>query len=381
MKISLSEKGQKIIDEIRIFTDEEIRPNAKGFDENQALPQDLIDKLAAKGYLGATIPAKYGGLELDPITYGLFTEEIGKVCSNTRGLLTVHDSLVGESILKWGTEEQKDKWLPLMVKGKKIGAFALTEPEVGTDAKSVQTSYRKEGNNYVITGKKKWISFGDIADFFLVIASNDEKVTAFLVERERGVKTTPIKGLLGGRGSHIAEVEFDEIVVPEENILGKEGTGFTYVVSAALDHGRYSIAWAGVAIAQGALEAMINYSRERSQFGKKIRSFQLIQKMIADAVTDIYAARSFCLRAGELRKSGDYNAITETTMAKYFASKVAMGVTTNAVQVHGGNGCYNEYPVERFFREAKILEIIEGTSQVLQQIIANYCSKKYRHRG
>ncbi|MCK4258421.1 MAG: acyl-CoA dehydrogenase family protein [Halanaerobiales bacterium] len=304
MNISLTTEQKEIIQSVRVFTDVEIRPFATEFEENQGLPRKLIEKLAAKGYLGATFPKKYGGLELDPITDGLLTEEIGKGCCNTRGLLTVHDSLVGESILKWGTEEQKNKW----------------------------------------------ISFGDIADIFLVIASDEGKVTAFIVERERGVVTRPIKGLLGGRASHIAEVEFNDIIVPEENVLGNVGTGFAYIVSTALDHGRYSIAWAGVAIAQAALEAMLSYSRERSQFGQKLRTFQLIQEFIGDAVTKIHAALALCLHAGKLRKSGDPDAIIETSLAKYFTSKVAMEVAIDAVQVQqqmiAGYGIKKYYPLK-----------------------------------
>lgn len=377
MFIQLTPEQKDLLQGVKSFVNTEIRPHATRFEEEKALPRDLIQQLAMRGYLGATFPKEFGGLGLDPVTYGLLTEEIGKGCCNTRGLLTVHDSLVGECILKWGTKEQVADWIPKMARGEKIAAFALTEPEVGTDAKSIQTNYRKEGDHYILNGRKKWISFGEIADVFLVIARCEEKVTAFLVERERGVVTRPIQGLLGGRASHIAEVEFNDVVVPEENVLGKVGAGFMYIVSTALDHGRYSIAWAGVAIAQAALEAMVTYSRERSQFGEKLRSFQLIQEMIGDAVTQIHAARALCLRAGELRKSGDPDSIIETTIAKYHTSKVAMKVAIDAVQVHGGNGCCNEYPVERLFREAKILEIIEGTSQVQQQIIAGYGIKNY----
>lgn len=377
MFIQLTPEQKDLLQGVKAFVNAEIRPHARRFEEEKALPREVINQLAARGYLGATFPKEYGGLGLDPVTYGLMTEEIGKGCCNTRGLLTVHDSLVGECILKWGTKEQISQWIPRMIKGETLAAFALTEPEVGTDAKSIQTQYRKEGNQYILNGRKKWISFGDIADIFLVIARCEEKVTAFLVERERGVVTRPIQGLLGGRASHIAEVEFNNVAVPEENVLGKVGAGFMYIVSTALDHGRYSIAWAGVAIAQAALEAMVTYSRERSQFGEKLRSFQLIQEMIGDAVTQVHAARALCLRAGELRKIGDPDSIIETTIAKYHTSKVAMKVAIDAVQVHGGNGCCNEYPVERLFREAKILEIIEGTSQVQQQIIAGYGIKNY----
>lgn len=380
MNITLASDQKKLIQDVRAFTQTEIQPFAAEFEEKQGLSRQVINRLAEKGLLGATFPKEFGGLGLDPITYGLLTEEIGKGCCNTRGLLTVHDSLVGECLLRWGTAEQIKKWIPKMARGEKIAAFCLTEPEVGTDAKSVQTSYKKDGNNYILNGRKKWISFGDIADIFLVIARDGEQVTSFIVEREWGVVTRPIRGLLAGRASHIAEVEFNNIAVPEENILGKVGSGFTYIVSTALDHGRYSIAWAGVAICQAALEAMVSYARQRSQFGEKLRSFQLIQEFIGDAVTQTHAARALCLKAGELRKSGDPDAIIETSIAKYFTSKAAMEVAMNAVQVHGGNGCCNEYPVERLFREAKILEIIEGTSQVQQQIIAGYGIKKYYHR-
>lgn len=377
MFIQLTPEQKELLQGATAFVNAEIRPHAARFDTEGALPREVIGKLAAHGYLGATFPKEYGGLGLDPVTYGLLTEEIGKGCANTRGLLTVHDSLVGECILKWGTGEQIAKWIPPMVRGEKLAAFALTEPEVGTDAKSIQTQYRQEGKNFILNGRKKWISFGDIADIFLVIARAEEKVTAFIVERERGVVTRPIKGLLGGRASHIAEVELNDVLVPEENVLGKVGAGFMYIVNTALDHGRYSIAWAGVALAQAALEAMVTYSRERSQFGEKLRSFQLIQEMIADAVTQVHAARALCLRAGELRKLGDPDSIIETNIAKYHTSRVAMQVAIDAVQVHGGNGCCSDYPVERYFREAKILEIIEGTSQVQQQIIAGYGIKNY----
>lgn len=369
---------QKIVDEAKAFADEHIRPFARDFEINEAVPRELIDKLAETGYLTPNFPHEYGGLGLDPVYYGLLNLEIGKACSSTRGLLTVHSSLVGETLLRWGSEEQKKKWIPAMVKGEKIGAFGLTEPEVGTDAKSVQTTYRKEGDKYILNGRKKWITFGNIADFILTITNGENGITAFIVERGmKGFKTTPIKGLLASRAAHIAEIEYDNVEVPEANRIGREGAGFTYVVSTALDHGRYSIAWAGQAIAEEAMEAMVTYSRKRSQFGKKLYSHQLIQGIIGDAVTKVHAGRALCLRAGELRKNGDNLAITETTIAKYFTSKIAMEIATDAVQVHGGNGCYNEYPVERLFREAKIMEIIEGTSQVQQEIISSFGLRAY----
>jgi alkylation response protein AidB-like acyl-CoA dehydrogenase len=373
---------KKIVKEAREFADLEIRPFAREFEINEALPRELIDKMAARGYLAASFPEEHGGLGLDPVYFGLFTHEIGKADCSTRGLLTVHTSLVGETLVRWGTPEQKKKWLPRMVKGETIGCFALTEPYVGTDAKSIQTEYKKDGNKYILNGKKKWITYGDVADIFLAIASDNGKISAFIVEREfKGIKTKPIKGLLAGKATHIAEIEFDNVEIPEENIVGKEGGGFTYIVSTALDHGRYSIAWAGLSIAEEAMEAMVTYSRKRSQFGKKLYNFQLIQGMIGDAITKIHAGKALCLKAGEMRKINDSDSIIETTIAKYFTSKIAMEVTIDAVQVHGGNGCYNEYPVERLFREAKAMEIIEGTSQIQQEIISRYGLRKYYKPG
>ena len=372
------EYQESIISDITGFADNKIRPFASAFEEKEEVPRALINEMASRGYLAASIPRQYGGLELDPVYYGLFTEQVGKACCSTRGLVTVHTSLVGETILRWGTAGQKDKWLPAMASGEKIAAFALSEPTVGTDGKSVKTHYSKSKNGFVINGCKKWITFGDVADVFIVIATNGEQISAFLVERSfPGVSTKPLKGMLASRASHIAEIEFKDVEVPFENLIVTEGGGFTYVVNTALDHGRYSIAWAGVGIAQEALDAMVTYARKREQFGKKLYNYQLIQGMIGDATTKIHAARALCLNAGEKRKAGHDDAIIETNIAKYFSSKIAMEIAIDAVQVHGANGCSNEYPVERLFREAKVLEIIEGTSQVQQEIISKYALKRY----
>ena len=312
---------EKILNEIRRFANEEIRPRAKQFDENQVLPRDIISKMAERKLLLASLPEEYGGLGLDPVYYGFVTEEIGKACCSTAGLITVQCSLVGETLFKWGSEHLKNKWLKPLACGETIGAFALSEPDIGSDASGVRTIYKPRGKGFVLTGRKKWISFGEIADFFLVLASRDSEKTVLLVERDfDGVKTSPIKGLLGRRASHVAEIEFNNVYVPEENVIGKPGTGFTHVVGTALDHGRYSIAWSGVAIAQEALEAMVTYSRMRKQFDKRICEFQLVQGMIGDAVTKTHAARALCIRAGKLRQQGSSDAIVETLIAKYFAS-------------------------------------------------------------
>lgn len=380
MTLTTTRSPEAILDDVRAFAATEIAPRAREFDVSGELPRPFIDQLAAQGYLAASFPEQYGGLGLNPVEYGLFTEAIGKACSNVRALITVQTSLIGESLLRYGTPEQKQTWLPRIARGEKLGAFALSEPNVGSNAKGVETVYRKEGSLFVLNGRKRWISFAGIADFFLVMAREEssDRVSAFLIERGwGGVKTTPMQGLLANRASHVAEIDLHNVLVPEENLLGSVGGGFIYVTSTALDHGRYSIAWGSLAIAEAALEAMVTYSRTRSQFGEKLHQFQLIKGIIGDAITQIHAARALCLRAGELRAQNHPDAVIETSMAKYFASKIAMEIATQAVQVHGGNGITNEYPVERLFREAKVMEIIEGTSQLQQGVIADFGLHRY----
>ncbi|TVX91669.1 acyl-CoA dehydrogenase family protein [Paenibacillus agilis] len=373
---------QNVIQEVEQFVDEEIRPYVNQFEEQSGIPLELIRKMAAKGYLAAPLPYQYGGLGLDPVSYGQFTEVFGKACPATRSLITVHTSLVSETLLRFGTEAQKDKWLPKLASGEVIAAFGLSEPDVGSDAKSIKTVWREEAEHYVLDGVKKWITFGDIADVFVVIASNQGKSTAFIVERSfPGVTTKRIEGLMAGRATYLAEVHLDSVEVPKENVLGKVNFGFEYIVSTALDNGRYSIAWAGVGIAQEAVDAMVTYARNRIQFDQKLSDFQLIRGMIGDSVTQVHAARALCLRAGELRKARDSKATMETTMAKYFTSKVAVDITNNALQVHGANGFTNQYPVERLYREAKVLEIIEGSSQMQQEIISHYGLRQYYKRS
>jgi alkylation response protein AidB-like acyl-CoA dehydrogenase len=371
-------RQKRIVNEAREFADAQLRQRAGDFDREESLPKDVLDEMAKRKFLLASLPEAYGGLGLNSVYYGFFTEEIGKACCSTRGLITVQSSLIGETLLKWGSEEQKTRWLLAVASGEMLGAFALSEPEIGTDARGVQTRYKKDGKNYVLNGRKKWISFGEIAGFFIVIASGESEITAFLVERDRpGISVYPIKGLLANRAAHLAEIELKDVKIPEDNVIGKPGSGFSFIVGTALDHGRYSIAWAGVAIAQEALDCMATYARKRKQFGRKIGEYQLIQRMICNAVTQTHAARALCVKAGEMRIRGDSQAVSETSIAKYFTSKIAMGIASDAIQVHGGIGCSNIYPVERLFREAKLLEIIEGTSQIQQQIIARYGLRKY----
>ena len=361
----------KIIDDISTFSKQELKQRAKGIDENQKFPKDLVKELAEQKFLSVIFPKKLGGLELDPIDYGLFLEHAAKYCSNVRNLFLVSMSMVGGTILKCGTKEQIERWVPQIIDGSAIGAFSLTEPDSGSDISSLKTTFEMVGNDYRINGKKKWITMGGIANFLLLIAKNGGQTGAFIIETDRpGIKIKELKGLLGNRGSHVAEIELTNVIIPKENFVGDLSYGANIVVSTALDIGRYNTAWSGVALAQACLEEMISYSRSRYQFGSKIRTFQLVQKIIGDAATNIQASRALNLHAEELRKKFEESSTITTTMAKYFSSKIAMRISEEAIQVHGGNGYSSEFPVERYFREAKALEIIEGSSQVLVQQIA-----------
>ncbi len=370
MVIEFTSEQLKHREEFRTFVDEVITPRAQENDREERMPSELCEKIAAKGYLGSMLPKQYGGLGMDMITLGLLNEEFGRGCSSARSLLTVH-GMVALGINRWGSQEQKDYWLPQIASGQVIGAFGLTEPNVGSDAKSIETTAVLDGDYYVLNGKKKWITMGQVADLFLILARCEDKPTAFLVERKSpGFSTKPIKGLLGARASMIAEVLMDHCLIPKENMIGQVGTGLSHVALSSLDYGRYTIACGCVGLAQACLEESLRYARKRKQFGKPLRVNQLIQKMIAEMVVNIKAARLLCLHAGYLKDLGDPDSIMEIWNAKYFASQMVVKVSGDAVQIHGANGCCQDYPVERYYRDAKINEIIEGTTQMHEVLIS-----------
>jgi alkylation response protein AidB-like acyl-CoA dehydrogenase len=356
----------------RAFVDTEVNPRADAYDREERLPSTLIKSVAEHGYLGLTLPLEFGGGGMDMLACGLLNEEIGRGCSSLRSLLTVH-GMVAHAILKWGNREQRTRWLPRLAAGQTLAAFALTEPEAGSDAKSFAMSATRDGDTYILDGRKKWITFGQIADLFLVFAQCEGRATALLVERETpGLVIKPITGLLGVRASMLAELRFEGCRVPQQNLVGREAFGFSCVAATALDFGRYTVAWGCTGIAQACLETSLAYTSERKQFGVYLREHQLIRQMITDMLTNVKAARLLCYRAGQLKDAGSPSAIMETTIAKYFAARAATQAATDAVQIHGANGCGSDYPVQRYMRDAKIMEIIEGSTQMQQITIASY---------
>ena len=361
----------------RSFVNEEIVPLADQYDREERVPFHLIEKIAERGYLGAVIPKEYGGSGMNMVTFGLLNEEFGRGCSSLRSLLTVH-TMVAHTILRWGTKQHKDQWVARLASGERIAAFGLTEANIGSDARNVETSATASGDSYVLNGRKKWITFGQAADLFLIFTQCDGGPTAFLVERENpGISVKPITNLLGTRASMLAELSLEDCRVSKESMIGKPGFAFSHIALSALDCGRYSVAWGCVGLAQACLEASVRYATQRKQFGAFLIDHQLIQQMVSNMITNVKAARLLCLHAGCLKDIGDPVAIMETSIAKYFASVTASKASSDAVQIHGANGCGGEYSVQRYFRDARIMEIIEGSTQMQQINIARYCHQEY----
>ena len=357
--------------------DANVRSFAEIHDKEEKISRNLISKIARYGYLGALVPKKYSGLEMDLLAFGILNQELGKVCTAVRSLITVQ-SMVSAILHRWGTQAQKDQWLKALATGDRIGGFALTEPEYGSDAGGVQTQFTHHKNGVTIKGQKKWISFGQIADVFLVFGQNEGKLCCAIVDREtKGLDITAIKGILGSRGSMLARLDFHDCHVPKTNLVGNIGFGLHPIGFTGLDMGRYSIAWGCVGMAQACLDASIDYAETRHQFGKTINKFQLIQAMIADMVVDIKAARLLCEQAGRLKQVNDRSAMHEMMVAKYYAANMAERVTSKAVEIHGANGYSSEYIVERFYRDAKIMQTIEGSNQMMQMMIGNYGMQAY----
>jgi len=278
----------------------------------------------------------------------------------------VHD-MVAHAIRRWGSPGQRGRWLPAMAKGGILGALALSEPNAGSDAKGVETLAVDDGDAWVLDGRKKWTTFGQLAGLFLVLAQAGGKPTAFLVERDTpGVAVKPLAGITGTRASMLAEIFFDGCRVPKESLIGRPGFGLSAVVSAALEHGRYSVAWGSVGVGQACLDASRAYAAGRRQGGGPIADHQLVRRMLTNVVGEVRAARLLCLRAGWLRQQGDPGAAGEIMVAKYYASTMATRAAADAVQIHGANGCSEDYPVERYLRDSRVLEIIEGSTQIQQ---------------
>ena len=366
----LTDEQRLIRETARDFADGEIVPRARENDRNEHFDTELVQKIADMGFLGAIVPEEYGGRGVDYRTYALIVEEIGRGCSAMRTVVSVVTSLVCSSIVRWGSEEQKQEWLPQLCSGEAIGCFGLTEPDTGSDAANLKTRAKEVDGQWRISGGKMWISLGNYSKLALVFAQTDPEkkhkgLACFLVATDQpGFTTQEIHHKLGLKGSDTAELALDDV---EGDLMGEVGDGFKIAMSA-LDSGRYSVAAGCVGICQGSLDASISYSKERTQFERPIGSFQLVQEMIADMVVQTEAARGLVWRAGWLKDQGKPST-TETSIAKLYATEAAVKCADLGIQVHGGSGYVDDYPVERYLRDARVTTLYEGTSQIQKLII------------
>ena len=373
MNFDLTDEQQLIRKTAREFTDNEIVERAKQNAREHRFDLELVAKLADQGYLGAIVPREYGGAGLDYVSYGLVVEEIGRGCSSVRTVVSVQTSLVCSAILKWGTEEQKQRYLPKLCSGEWLGCFGLTEPDTGSDAAKQRTRAKKTDSGWVINGAKMWISMGNYAKVALIFAQTDPELghkglACFMVDTDQpGYKPQTIEHKMGLHASDTASISLEDVEVSDDDMLGKVGDGFKVAMSA-LDSGRYSVAAGCVGVCQGCVEESVKYAKEREQFGKPIASFQLVQAMIAEMVLKTEASRMLVWRAGFLKDQGRPNTV-ETSIAKLHATEAAVECSNTAIQVHGGAGYVDDHPVERYFRDVRVTTLYEGTSQIQKLII------------
>jgi alkylation response protein AidB-like acyl-CoA dehydrogenase len=374
MDFDLTDEQRLIKETARTFSDREVAPRATRNAREQHFDLELVAKIADQGYLGAIVPREYGGAGLDYITYGILAEEIGRGCSAMRTVISVQTSLVCSTILKWGTEEQKQRYLPLLCSGEWLGCFGLTEPDTGSDAANQKTrATLKDDGSWRINGSKMWISMGNHARLALIFAQTDPELkhkglACFLVETDQpGFQPSEIHGKMGLHASDTAQIGLDDVTAGPDALLGQVGDGFKVAMSA-LDSGRYSVAAGCVGLCEASLAASVDYAKERTQFGRPIAAFQLVQEMLADMKVRTDAARLLVYRAGTLKDQGKPST-TETSIAKYYATEAACWCADRAIQVHGGSGYVDDHPVERYFRDARVTTLYEGTSQIQKLII------------
>ncbi|SFJ85766.1 glutaryl-CoA dehydrogenase (non-decarboxylating) [Thermoflavimicrobium dichotomicum] len=376
LNFSLTEEQEAVRKMVRKFVDREIIPYIQEWDAKSHFETGILKRLAELNLMGVCIPEKYGGMGMDYNTLAIVCDELERGDTAFRTAVSVHTALNSMTLLQWGNEYQKEKYLIPQAQGQKIGAFGLTEPNAGSDVGAIQTTARREGDVYVLNGSKTWISLCDVADHFLIFAKTDpskkhDGISCFIVERTfSGVTTKAIKGKLGIRAGNTGEVFLEEVRVPKENLVGEEGEGFKIAMSA-LDNGRFTVAAGACGLIQACLEASLKYCHERKTFGKEIGKHQLVQQMIAKMSANLEISRLLVYRAGWLKNQGKRNT-RETSLAKWFACDAAFEAASDAVQIHGAYGYSNEYPVERYLRNAKAPVIYEGTREIHTIMQAEY---------
>lgn len=374
-QFTFTEQQKKIRNEFRDFTNEHINPYRDEFAKKQRLPDSLMEQLKARRFMGSLIPKSYYGLHLDYISYGLLNEEISFGCSSVRSLLTVHD-MVCYAILKFGTEDQRNNWLPQLTKGSSFGAFALSEPSAGSNIQAIESTITHNKTELLLNGRKTWISFGQIANVFLVFAKYDNKPTALLIPRDRkGVSITPIDGMLGTRAAMLAEINFNHVKICESDFLGKTGDGFAFVANSTLTLGRYSVAWGAVGLAHACYQACYQHTKKRKQGDELLFQHQLVRAKLSTMLVNIHASRMLCCKAAAYFSKGAHHATTKVLMAKYFATKSAEEAAENSILLHGALGISEHSKISRWLFDAKVGVITEGNNDLQQSLLSEIISE------
>ncbi|MDX3191658.1 acyl-CoA dehydrogenase family protein [Streptomyces sp. MN03-5084-2B] len=349
-----------------------VRGDAAGWDARGAVPAEVVKTMAQAGFLAADLPASAGGTGRAQAALGELCADLGGVCSALRALVTVQ-GMVAAAILRWGTAAQRTHWLPELAHGEVLAGFAATEADAGSELSAVTTSAVREGGQVRVRGRKLWVTFGQLAGVFLVLADCGGRPVAVLVEAGRpGTAVEPVRGQLGMRAAQLAHVGFDDVLVPEENLLAPPGFGLSHVTATALDHGRFTVAWGCVGMAEACLRTAAAHAGSRVQGGVRLAGHQAVRALLGRCLADVTAARQLCARAADLRERGDPEAVAGTVLAKYAAARTAAAVADRAGQVLGAAGCAEDSLVGRFFRDAKVMRIIEGADEVAEQQLGEY---------
>jgi alkylation response protein AidB-like acyl-CoA dehydrogenase len=361
--------------EFREFVREHVEPNAADWDKRRGVPQEVIELCINAGYVGGIIPGEFGGGGWDTVTFGLLNEAIGSASSSLCALFTVH-TMVAMPLAKWGTPDQQKRFLEPMAKGELIASFALTEPNVGSDMQNIETTFTQQGDIYLLNGTKKWITYSGISDIFMVFGKTDDgKPLACIIRSNApGVKVTRLEDMLGFRAAYVSRIDFDNCKIPQKDIVGKPG--LAYVAPYGLHYGRMSTAWSSAGLLRACLETSAAYTTERRASDSLLIDFGMIRQIITDMGVDLEAAQHLCLSAAMADDAHSPKAMEKTLMAKYYASRAAVRAAADTIQVMGAAGCHEENPAARYYRCAKIMEIIEGTNQVLQRVLGKSFSRR-----
>jgi alkylation response protein AidB-like acyl-CoA dehydrogenase len=368
--ISLLSENQKLrYEEFKDFIKTNVEPYASKWDYNQEMPDDFLSLLGSAGYLGSNIPTEFGGKGWDFVTFGLLNEAVGRGISSLTDLLTIQ-AMVSSTLIKWGTSEQKSKWLEPLARGEIIGAFSLTEPNVGSAIQSLETKINKRGDKYILNGRKRWTSYGEKAGLFLVFGKDEDKSIACLLSKDTpGLEISPVKNMMGFRAAHMAQLNFHDIEIPESDIVGKPGFALSHVASVGLHYGRISTSCSALGLLRACFEESVIYSSQRKIGSKFVGEEGMIRTLIARMGTDLHAASLLCYSACKAEDEHTPDVYEKVQMAKYFTSKAVVRAASDAVQIQGANGCHESSPVARYYRDSKIMEIIEGTTQIHERML------------